>query len=50
MNYFEADLIFEPVYPGADRHGLDVALPVHAVVVAARLPQGLVEPPLQLLK
>ena len=49
-NPLEADLILEPVYPGADRHGLDVALPVDAVVVAARLAQCLVEPPLKLLE
>ena len=43
------DLVLEPVEPGPDGHGLDVAPPVHAVVVGARLAQGLVQSPLQLL-
>ena len=48
---FVTDLIFEPVYPGADGHGLDVArLPVDAVVVAPGLAQRLIQPTLQLLK
>jgi hypothetical protein len=43
------NLILEPVEPGPDGHGLDVAPLVHAVVVAAWLSQRLVQPPLQLL-
>ena len=43
------DLVLEPVEPGPDGHGFDVAPPVDPVVVGARLAQGLVQPPLQLL-
>ena len=40
------NLIFEPVYPGADSHGL----PVDAVVITPGLSQRLIQPTLQLLK
>ena len=47
----DSDLIFEPVDPGADGHGLDVPrLPVDAVVVTPGLAQRLIQPTLQLLK
>ena len=47
----DTDLIFEPVYPGPDGHGLDVPrLPVDAVVVTPWFAQRLIQPSLQLLK
>ena len=44
-----SNLILQSVKSGPDGHGLDVTLPVDAVVITARLAQRLIEPPLQLL-
>ena len=44
-----ADLVLHPVEPGADGHGLDLASPVHTLIVGPGLTQGLVQPSLELL-
>ena len=45
-----ADLVLHPVEPGADGHGLDLASPVHTLIVGPGLTQGLVQSSLQLLQ
>lgn len=42
-------LLLQAEESGSDRHGPEVPRPVHAAQVAARLPQSLVQSPLQLL-
>ena len=44
------DLVLHPVESGADCHGLDLAPPVHTLVVRPGLAQGLIQPPLELLE